>query len=47
MSEKRKKDYSLASVEILRFNEGDVITTSSTYQPTPGGGMNDDLWDTE
>ena len=47
MSKQRKKDYECAAVKILHFNEDDVITTSTQYQPTPGDGMNDNMWDTE
>lgn len=48
MSEKRKNDYEFASIEVTLFGDQDVITTSSTpsYTPTPGDGMNDDAWDT-
>lgn len=47
MSEKRKKDYEFAFIEVTLFGDKDVITTSSpVYTPTPGGGMDDGTWDT-
>ena len=47
MAEKQKRDYESASIEVMRFIAQDIITTSSTptYTPTPGGGMNDEMWD--